>query len=140
MDRVYKDFLKIAEACVGKGETTEQDLDSVGKAFFGDDFAGVFAVNEVPTTTQFKYAIANLDKRGEAGTHWVALANLGNDVYMVYDSYGRKKGRILPALDLPTMDTEYDAEQTTKQNNCGARCLAWLLLFDEFGAGAAQSI
>lgn len=137
--RYYKDFLKLAEECVGKKTTDEGTLTDVGQSFFGDDFEGVYARDEVPQT--FKYAIVNLDKRnGEGGTHWVAMANMGNDQYMVHDSFGRKTTAILPDLNLDTVDTEPDAEQLKSQDNCGARCLAWLILFDEFGPAAAQTI
>lgn len=124
---------------IGSGSTTDRVLTQAGKVILGDDYCGTFAKDELPDT-EFKYAILNLDTRKDGGTHWVALAQVDKDTYMIYDSFGRKTAQILPRLQLNTIDTEHDAEQTVKQNNCGARSLAWLMLFDELGPEAAKSI
>ncbi len=137
--QIYKDLLFMAETLVGKGTTAEHTLTNAGKHILDEDYEGTFAVDEIPSKP-FKYAIVNLDKRGAGGSHWVALAKVDKDLYMVYDSFGRHTGKILPTLQLKTVDTEHDAEQQTKEKNCGARALAWLLFFDAFGPEAAQKI
>jgi hypothetical protein len=38
------------------------------------------------------------------------------------------------------VDVERDAEQRILEANCGARCLAWLWVFDDCGPEAAASI
>lgn len=129
----------MTQKMIGKGTTTEHMLTAAGKHMLEDDYEGTFALDEVPREP-FKYAIVNLQPRSKGGSHWVAIAHVGTGLYMVYDSFGRHTGKILPTLRLNTIDTEHDAEQTTKEKNCGARALAWLLLFDSFGPDVAQTI
>ena len=56
----------------------------------------------------------------------MALARTEEDVYMAYDSFRRKTTSILPGLDLKTIDTDPDAEQKDHEDNCGARCIAYI--------------
>jgi Adenovirus endoprotease len=138
--QIYKDYLWFVQKCIGKKETDEHCLTAVGKHLFDDEYEGTYAADEVPSTP-FRYAIVNIDKRATGGIHWVALARIDEgDTYMVYDSYGRRTAKIMPLLQLKTIDTQHDAEQTKAQTNCGARCLAWLLLFQECGSEAAKTI
>lgn len=137
--QIYKDLVFMVQKIIGKNTTTEHTLTAAGKHIFGDDYEGTFAIDEVPKTP-FKYAIVNVDARRSGGSHWVAVAHVDNEQYMVYDSFGRKTAKLLPTLDLQTIDTEHDAEQTSKEKNCGARVLAWLMLFDSFGPQVAQTI
>jgi hypothetical protein len=129
----------MVEKMIGKTTTTDDILTQAGKHMLDDAYAGTFAADEVPEKP-FTYAIVNLDRRTEGGSHWIALAQVEKGTYMVYDSFGRHTGKIIPSLQLKTIDTEHDAEQSVSQKNCGARCLAWLLLFDSFGPEAAQTI
>lgn len=129
----------MTEKMIGKTTTTEQVLTAAGKHMLDDAYEGTFAADEVPRTP-FTYAIVNIDTRKQGGSHWIALAHVDKDLYMVYDSFGRHTGKIMPSLKLHTIDTDYDAEQTSKQKNCGARALAWLLVFDAFGPEVAKTI
>ena len=140
-DQIYDHFVRIVESLIGKGETYDQDLLKVGKEMFNKKFAGVFAADTIPKSTNFHYCIANLDNQDEPGSHWVAMAKLpGPKKYLIYDSFGRKTSEILPELDIPHEQTEQDAEQVKSEDNCGARCLAWLIMFDMFGPDIATKI
>ena len=137
-EQVYKHFVEVAEKLVGKGPSYGFDLEKVGTSTFGDKFMGVFAGDTVPK--KFIYCITNLDPKDKPGSHWVALARTEGEVYMAYDSFGRKTTSILPDLDLKTIDTDPDAEQKDHEDNCGARCIAWLIMYDIFGPDVAATI
>jgi hypothetical protein len=107
---------------MGGDTTTESQLNHVGKALFGKKFGGVFASNEKP---RGRYAIVNTKSRGTGGEHWLALTP-----GLVYDSFGRQKYG----------DNSGDAEQAMKETNCGQRCLAFLLVYDELGSDFAALI
>ena len=140
-DQIYNHFVKIVESLVGNGETHSANLEKVGKEMFDKKFAGVFAADTIPKSTNFKYCIANLDNSDQPGSHWVAMARLpGPKRYLVYDSFGRSTSEILPDLQVPNEQTEQDAEQKREEDNCGARCLAWLTMFDMFGPDVARQI
>jgi len=88
-----------------------------------------------------RYAIVNLDRSTQAGSHWIALAYHNNKVY-VYDSFGRQSTKIIPSLwtsgNVSTIvDAQHDAEQDMSEQDCGQRSLAWLMFFDKWGASNA---
>lgn len=130
--------MSVNEDMLGRGATYDTDLDNLGKWYFGQRFAGVFASDEIPLATNFRYCIANLDSHNEPGSHWVAIAK-DKGKLMVYDSFGRTVTDILP--DLPNaMDVDRDAEQSDQEENCGPRALAWLMIYDLYGPTVASSL
>ena len=139
-DDHYEKFLAQVVSKLGNGETYSNELADVGKEMFGKKFNGVFSADEIPQ--KFTSIIANLDDRSEGGSHWIAIARTPEGKYLVYDSFGRKTDKIIGqgVSHLDTYDTEYDAEQDVKEENCGARCLAWLKVFHRFGKEAAYQI
>jgi hypothetical protein len=138
-EQLYKDFLVLTRNLVGRGISTERTITGVATSLFGPKYAGTFASDEVPSDFS-GYAVVNLQKRGQPGSHWVAIVNLEDDTYMVYDSFGRGTSTILPKLKLNTIDTEHDPEQSNREEDCGARVLAWILVFDTIGADGAIRI
>lgn len=139
----YNKFLReIAIPLVGNGVTIGADLAVVGKKLFGDKFAGVFPSNRIPPLKPpALYTILNLDEHDEPGSHWIALAK-DNLVVWVYDSFGRPTQRILPDIGqkFDFFDVDADAEQLARETNCGARSLAWLMVFECFGPEVAKLI
>ena len=77
--------------------------------------------------------IVNLDIRESSGSHWIAIAQAGEDL-LVYDSFGRC------VVDGDVIHTENDPEQNMMETNCGQRCLAWLCIFQQFGGKAAWMV
>lgn len=142
-DKINSHFVHFAEIIVGKGETSSEELEAAGSQIFKHKFAGVFAADLVPYSTSFQYCIINLDKASQPGSHWVAAAKLpgGRPTgYLMYDSFGRRTSEILPELPLATTDADKDPEQVTSEDNCGARCIAWLIMYDIYGHDVARSI
>ena len=87
----------------------------LGKRLFKDKFHGVYPPDHLPVLTKEKpYAILNLDKSTESGSHWVAIAKVNDETY-IYDSFGRKNQQIIPSLSKSgngkIEDTDRDAEQ-----------------------------
>jgi hypothetical protein len=92
------------EQKLGKGVTTGDQLDKVGRAVFGSEWGGVFA-RDGEWRRRKGYKIVNLDRKNQSGSHWVGV--VGD---MVYDSFGRT-GILGPEL----RDTENDAKKARRQ-------------------------
>lgn len=139
----YRVHLRRMEERLGDSTTFLSDLALAGTEEFGDGFAGVFSSDNVPPlTVEVPYAVSNLDRSGEPGSHWVALAHYpGAGCLYGYDSFGRKFEQIAPKISKRCItDSDLDAEQKVAESNCGQRCLAWLLVFDELGPDVAMTI
>ena len=142
-EMLYNKILnEIVIPITGKDETYSQQLNTISKSLLKDKFKGVFASDEMPTLTVLKpYAIVNVDKSNQPGSHWLAMARVRNKTYM-YDSFGRKVKTLIPSITkkkVHNIDTS-DAEQEISQNSCGARCIAFLLLVEMFGMKYARYI
>jgi hypothetical protein len=143
---MYKSILKkIVEPLIGDKSTYQNELETACIRLLGINFKGVYPSDQIPVLNGLKrYAIINLDRSTEPGSHWVSIA-FKDDKILVYDSFGRSTSKILPALYQSSngsdiFDTDPDAEQTSNEMNCGARCLAWLLLFEHYGWRQAEKI
>jgi hypothetical protein len=145
-EQYYHKVLKYIENNkTGKKTTYSNKLEDVGRELFGVKFKGVFASDKIPRLSSLApYCILNLDRTGEPGSHWVALAKCEGGA-MLYDSFGRTSTSIIKNLrfsgngKIIDSDTT-DAEQATTQYNCGARCIAWLLVFNDLGEEYAKLI
>jgi hypothetical protein len=144
-EQYYHKVLKYVENNkTGKKTTYSDKLETVGRELFGVKFKGVFASDAIPRLSSLApYCILNLDKSGEQGSHWVALAKCEGGA-MFYDSFGRDDTVIIKNLRFSgngriVSDTK-DSEQKTTEFNCGARCIAWLLVFNDLGEEYAQLI
>ena len=146
-DILYKKKLAdIEKYHVGDKTTYLDELEGAGKKMLGVKFKGVYPSDKIPKLNDLSpYCILNLDSSKESGSHWIALAK--NDKLnhtMVYDSFGRHNNKIIPNLRYSgngrVIDTERDAEQKILETNCGARCLAWLCIYDKWGEDVAKLI
>jgi hypothetical protein len=141
--RLYDYALKRMEEKLGTGVTYGNDLDRIGKVYLGKQFAGVFPADMLPMLSRkCPYAILNLDDSNEPGSHWIAVKYLGQKKCLVYDSFGRKTQRIIPSLAerYNTVDADNDAEQENREDNCGSRSLAFLVVDDLFGTEVSRKI
>lgn len=136
-DLLYKKLLRRVQKSLGTAATTTAQLEQTGKKLLGSKFAGVYASNKIPKS--FTSVIVNLDKEGEPGSHWLAMARCSSGTVLVYDSFGRPTAKIIK-LNFPNKATDPDREQMFKETNCGQRSLAWLLFFFLYGEGLAQLI
>jgi hypothetical protein len=146
---MYATALAAVESRLGVGVTTDRQLDVYGRLLFpGNSWGGVHMADERPPLGS-KYFIMNVDKRGQGGTHLVAVARGPNGQRLLYDSFGRTSKRLMPDYyharpqdggSRYVEDADRDVEQADSQANCGQRCLAWLLVADRVGLDAAAAI
>ena len=145
VDRLYKEKLKeIEKYYTGDRTTYLKELEGAGKKLLGVKFKGVYPSDKIPKLNDLSpYCVLNLDSSKEPGSHWVALAKNG-DVSILYDSFGRHNNEIIPDLKFSgngrIIDTDRDVEQKVLETNCGARSLAFLCIFDKYGANIAKMI
>jgi hypothetical protein len=135
---MYYDYIlnNISHKLVGNTTTYLDTLNDIGIKLFDDKFIGVFPSDKIPILNNNQYVILNLDKSGQAGSHWVSVVKHNNKAYL-YDSFGRKASKIIPSLIKSgngiIVDTELDAEQIASEYDCGARAITSLLVMDLFG-------
>lgn len=146
--KTYDRYLtEVVEPLVGSGITTDHVLISAGNRLLGPKFAGVFASDQMePPSTNPTYMIVNTDKHTGPGVHWTAVC-VNDDVLYFYDSFGRSAESIMPSLieyahkhDLRLVAQKNEPEQAHAQKDCGARCLAWLLLAKRNGIRVAARL
>ncbi len=141
-NEIYNSILKALDE--NYDMTYSDNILQLGNKLFKEKFHGVYPSDHIPELTKEKpYAILNLDKSTESGSHWVAIAKVNNETY-IYDSFGRKNQQIIPSLSKSgngkIEDTDRDAEQKINELNCGNRSVAFLLLVDRFGINYAKLI
>lgn len=139
---IYNKLLKdIVKPISGDQTTYLTELMTIGKKFLGVKFKGVYPSDKIPKLNDLSpYAILNLDTSKESGSHWVAIAKHGNITYL-YDSFGRRDTQIIPNLQYSgngrIQNTDRDVEQKINEMDCGARCIAWLIFFENWGVKCA---
>lgn len=139
----YQADLEKVERKLGKKGTTDATLNHHTTPFLMKPrkWRGVFALNE-PWRQLSGYGIVNLEPRGMSGEHWVAFAD-----DLLYDSYGRtgvverREKMYLPSGRGARLTyTDPDPEQEKREDNCGQRCIAWLMTYEKFGPEGAKMI
>ena len=144
-EKVYNYYLnKKVYPLIGDKTTYLTELEGAGKKLFKVKFKGVFPSDKIPKLNDLSpYCILNLDSSKEKGSHWIALAKLGSDT-LVYDSFGRDYKKIIPNLSYTgngrIKNTDRDSEQNVLQTDCGARCIAFLMVFDKHGKEIALKV
>lgn len=137
------------EMKLGEEETSGDLLTRVGGVIFGKKFVGAHARDAFPfpTLKSGDMGIMNNQDTGSPGEHWVAVARGVErpSRIFIYDSFGRT-GLIKPQhiRSLPRGSTLHpatpDIPQDDDEDNCGQRCLAWLMVFDQCGERLADLI
>lgn len=143
----YNHYLDRLYRVIGNKTTYLDELDRAGKKLLGVKFKGVYPSDRIPKLNDLSpYCILNLDKSNEQGSHWIAMAKVPYPSVdtIIYDSFGRNYRRIIPHIQYSgngsIKNTQLDAEQNITQTDCGARSLAFLLLFDSHGVDTALLI
>lgn len=144
-NQMYGRIFSHVKKMVGNDTTFGSTLKDAAESMLPGSFLGVFPSDQIPNlTARRKYAILNLDKSDEPGSHWVAIGRISNNHTIFYDSFGRNSSKIIPSLHKSgngrIVNTDDDVEQRVSETNCGARSLAWLVLLDWFGPAVARLI
>lgn len=146
VEKKYNEYLDAIQQKMGNQITYTNDLEKYGKYALGGRFQGVFSSDSLKKLSVLKpYAIVNLDKSNQPGSHWIAIAynNDEDDTITIYDSFGRNSKKIIPniySIYNGIIDTDNDKEQRISEDNCGQRSLAWLMVYDKLGRDAARLI
>jgi len=110
----------------------------------GDQFEGVYAIDTIPEAILNKptfYAITNLDKSTEQGSHWIGLAREDGGDIIVYDSFGRSIDSLPVALRGQGYKTSNpNVEQSYMTAICGPITLAFLATAKQFGLDRTRHI
>ena len=140
IEQNYNMVLKEIEKIIGNQTTFLSDIQYLGKKLFGIKFKGCYASDMIPKLTDLQpYAILNLDKSTQSGSHWISICKIPNKhEIMLYDSFGRSSVKIIPDIykshNGKILRTEKDAEQKKSEYNCGARSLSFIVCFDVYGS------
>ena len=121
-ESLFKDYLKALRQEMGSEETSDEQLNKIGKSLMGSFFQGVYARGKEPKVDRKRrhVVIMNTDT-GPPGEHWVAIYREPGHEDLVYDSFGRG------TMGFKGKATEKDAEQHKSQDYCGQACLAFAL-------------
>ena len=134
---------------IGRIETTDDELDRLGKSMFKNRWGGVHTGDTIILNKHIanKYFILNTGNQRSGGIHWVGMyAGTGNTLY-VYDSFGRRSGQILRSLARQAQakgytitESNHDHEQRGYSALCGQISLAWLESVRQLGIRNALQI
>lgn len=128
----YEMLLKWVEETMGH---TEMTWDSELREFIADEtylksLIGVFGRTEgmslVDRMEPGESMIVNT--KDAPGEHWVAFHRFASGNIFMYDSFGREYTELFNPDDSSVDNTEEDVEQDMVEDNCGQRCIAWLLV------------
>lgn len=144
----YKKILQIVQRKLKiPGITHLSQLNKLSTRIFNKKYKGTYPSDKIPNLTDTRpYCILNLDKSTESGSHWIAVIKIENkEQILVYDSFGRKHTEIIPSLKCKyrkyrILNTDDDIEQHILEENCGARCIAFLIFYELFGLESSIKI
>ena len=145
-ERVFFEIVKNEiEPNLGRGETNSFELDAVGEKLFGPEWGGVHASDRIrrPSEEKTEYSIGNVDTSNMPGSHWLAFYKERGKPTLIYDSFGRESGVLIPQVVKVLekwIDADPDAEQFNFESRCGQLCLGFLLFAKRFGYDNAKLI
>ena len=93
-------------------------------------FIGVFSSNNIPLHSIYPHCfIANTDKKGTKGQHWVAFYVKNSELIEYFDSFGDK-----PNSDIANYLANYSKIKSNKEeiqsvfsNSCGFYCIYFII-------------
>jgi len=137
----YKNNLESIESKLGDSVTYDIQLDNEGKRLFYSNWFGVHPIdklNFLEDMNPHSFAILNLSKTNEKGSHWIGV-HKSNRTFYIYDSFGRQLKDIAPSLinflskkkykykPVKCEDANIDMNcQKITETNCGQRVLSWM--------------
>jgi hypothetical protein len=152
--RLYRNYTKQIVSQLGNGVTYTTQLSSMCNRLFKNKYKGTFSSDTLPKLSKTKpYAIVNVDTSKQPGSHWVACCHTtsktgsgdsgrAQDRMLIYDSFGRTTKSLMKNVykKYKTIDSDHDVEQKDSEQNCGSRCIAFLMVCSELGPDFAALI
>jgi hypothetical protein len=140
--KLYNNYTKQIVSQLGNGVTYTTQLSSMCNHLFKNKYKGTFSSDTLPKLSKSKpYAIVNVDTSKQPGSHWIACCHTQNRM-LIYDSFGRNTKSLMKNVykKYKTIDSDRDAEQKDSEQNCGSRCISFLMVCDELGPDFARLI
>ena len=136
----YTDILRRVENDLkNNGTTNNEELNKYCKKKI-KKFIGVFPSDSSFFLKNHESAIINVDDSAHLGSHWLAIINYKNKMY-AYDSFGRTIQELINNKHYSGFEnTNNNIEQSIYEDNCGQRCIAFLLTFKKYGLDTIKAI
>jgi hypothetical protein len=93
-------------------------------------FKGVYPSNNIPSFNEYPYClIANTDRYGEPGTHWVAIYAKNNYNVEYFDSFGEEPNKDISLYlqQFKHIDKNKSRIQSIYDNSCGAHVIYYII-------------
>ena len=119
-EELWREYLAALRKGMGDSETSQKELNKMGKALMGKFFQGCYARGKEPAVDRkHRHVVIMNTQSGPPGEHWVAIYREPGHEDLVYDSFGRG------SMGFKGRPTDDDAEQHKSENWCGQACLAF---------------
>ena len=127
----YETNLTYLMDILGSTTTDNFSLNKVCKYLFDDLFIGVFPSDQMPILKNNEMCIINTDNK--KGVHWVACYRYRNQTYC-YDSFNRDVKTLSQFWSKikSLVNANKDRDQSYTEENCGSRCVCWLISFNKY--------
>ena len=130
--KFYEQSLRQIEDVIGVSSTSNFKINKLCFKFV-PNYIGTYSSNNIPRMKNNECCITNTDDDKSNGIHWCALIKYDSYFYF-YDSFARDYKILSPFWKTKKWinANTYDIDQSIKEKNCGARCIAWLFTFYKF--------
>lgn len=93
-------------------------------------FRGVYPSNNIPSFYEYPYClIANTDRYGEPGTHWIAIYVKDKDNAEYFDSFGEEPNKDISSYlnQFVNINKNKTKIQSIYDNSCGAHVIYYII-------------
>ena len=142
--KLFKAYKKAMIGEFGTGPMNDAQLSAKGKQLFGKKFRGVYSQDTLPVGRR-GMSIVNVDTSGKPGSHWVAVVETGDCIY-IYDSFARYLSDLMPILEAKLNRKKIHIHeklnkktQAVDSSVCGQLSLSFLCVVHELGIEAAMN-
>jgi len=151
IEDIFREYKRRLIRLLGRKALYDYQIDEIARELFGSKWLGCNAQDKI--VFKSGYQIINVDTSNQPGSHWCALIQNGNNIY-VYDSFARSSQNLLKVLTksirlrspvknrkIQVLDSDRsDSEQRGLSQICGHLCIAWLMCAQDFGVKSAMKI
>lgn len=132
MKQYYYSVLHAIEAQIGRGITTNLQLDKIGRKILPKRFIGCYSSNDLPHMQDKQVAIVNNQTLDKPGEHWMCVIRENGRTYLK-DSYDRPPASISPYFKTFIGIGNGKPEQRWNQECCGEMSLAAMTVYKHYG-------
>ena len=130
----YEQNLMMIEDLIGASTTNNFQIYKICRLLFDSRFLTCSTSDDWPKYVfNNQMFILNVDDSSKNGSHWCAFYKYLGKFY-AYDSYNRNVKHLSKwwrNKNIISANTDRD-QSYNNENNCGARCISWLIMFDKY--------